>query len=210
MVFVNHIIVVHVVGSGRKPSVPLSAGLCFDGINDSSVSCHALSQCIRLCILPGYQSVHICFIETRASPVVGQRIVYPRGKLHGVHHLLLVYRAAETETIVVVDRGFSIFSSAFCSDKNYPERCARTINRRSGGIFQNRDIGNILRVYAMQLTLHTVNQNQRCSAGTFTNRCCSAYIDIGTTFETTVGNVDIQTGDQSLKCLCSICNRTFL
>ena len=107
--------------------------------------------------------LHHCIRELGIVLTVACSLIEVVGKGIGVHHLRQIHRTVEAEAVVVVDSRLARF--AFLgSHQDNTERCTRPINRGSGSILQYRNILDVLRIHRIDVTFHTVNQNQRTSA----------------------------------------------
>ena len=68
------------------------------------------------------------------------------------------YGLSPAEVIIIVYGRFSALST-FGGYQNYTKGCTRTIDRSGCGIFQDRDIFNILWIDGVDVSFHAVNQH---------------------------------------------------
>ena len=134
-----------------------------------------------------------------------------QGKGVGVHRLRHIQRAGETETVVVVD-AHPVVVALLGRDQDHAEGGAGTVDGSRGCILQHRDVVDVLRIDRVDVTLHSVDQDQRRVRRTRTNRTGTTDTDgHGALIVQGPGVVcQLKTRQQALQRIGSVADRTRL
>ena len=167
-----------------------------DGIYLSLLVC----QNSRKCFLGEDRFGHI----VRCVPL-GFVVVVGEGP--GIHLVHFHSRRTPPEIVVVVDLDFALLAT-LGGDENYPERCPAAVNARRCRIFKHGNGFYVLRIDCVEVSFHSVNQDEGIAARAFPYGGGSPDVHTWRFLHRTAAGSNLKSRHQTLKCGSGIGYRT--